>query len=400
MRETALDEMFAEFEADALTIFRPPGVAAAQRRVRARRRRRRGLLAGLVALLVGAPTGALAVAGRDDRPPTPPTPTPGRLTERKVVVPGAAGALVDLRFVDARHGWALFDTCTREAPTDCRRTLGRTTDGGATWQGAALPVGDGGAQLMPVDERTLAVATGGRFLVTTDGGKTFTSRPGGPPYRDAWSVAETRSGFRLACPAEQEARGEDCDRFHLARLGRVPARTQPPLALDTNTRVDLVEGGDGRLWLASLRDGQATVVVSADGAATWRKLPPLTASATLTVSPDGGDAWLVDDRRGAVWRLVGDQWQPRPGMPHAPVDGGFAAAGDGAIFANSHGRVGFWVDGGYVDQPALRDALAHSGSSVVQVGRLTDGTLVLQGDGVWRIVGVGSGVDRTWTWFS
>ncbi|MEV6815322.1 hypothetical protein AB0M52_24830, partial [Micromonospora sp. NPDC051296] len=132
MRETDLDQMFAEFEATATSTFRPPGVAAARRRVQDRRRRRRGLLAGLVTLLLAGP-GAYALAGRDtDRiPPTPtPSPTPdGRLVERKVTAQGAAGSLTELRFVDSWHGWALFDTCGPDEDsgrTDCWRDLART----------------------------------------------------------------------------------------------------------------------------------------------------------------------------------------------------------------------------------------------------------------------------------
>ncbi|MGN9803241.1 hypothetical protein [Micromonospora sp. L32] len=398
MRETALDEMFAEFEADARTVIRPPGVAAAQARVRARRRRRRGLLAGMIALLLGGPAGAFAVAGRHDGPPTPPEPP--AMARRTVVVPGAVGELADLEFVDARHGWALFTTCTREAPTGCRRTLGRTTDGGATWQGSALPVSDGGAYLDALDGQTATVVTGQEFHVTTDGGRTFTRHPESEPPLEQRASPNSPSGFRLACPPELEARGQDCASFHLARVDSRPVRQQPPLTLDRGSAADLVEGNDGRLWVSTMTDGRTTVVVSADQARTWRKLPSVAAEGRPVVSPEGTDVWLVDGAERAVWHLVGDEWQPRPELPHRLSANGVAAAGEGAILVNSFGRVGFYVNGSYVDQPALRDALAHSGSSEVALRALRDGTLVLQGEGAWRIVGVGSGTDRTWTWFS
>ncbi|MGC5018785.1 hypothetical protein [Micromonospora sp. DT47] len=401
MRETAVTELFAELEADAVRTFRPPGATAAQRRVRERRHLRRGLLAGIAALLVGAPAGAYAVAGRDDAPrPTPPTVVSAPLSERKVTMPGAAGTLTDLRFVDARHGWALFDTCTRQAPTDCRRTVGRTTDGGVTWQSQQLPVSDGGAQLIPYDAERLTVATNREYLETTDGGETFARYAAGTPPLSARFASASPSGFRLACPAEQKERGEDCKRFQLAKVGPGPLRRQPPLSLDTDAAPQLIEGGDGRLWLATMKDGRSIVVVSDNRGITWQRLPVVNAPAMLAVSPDGKEVWLVDSGQGGVWRLAGDRWQQRPALPNVPIDGGFAAAGEGAIFVNSHGRVGFWVDGRYVDQPELRTALASSGSSVVGVGSLRDGTIVLQGDGAWRIVGVGSGVDRTWTRFS
>lgn len=406
MRDTALEEKFAELEADALTIFRPPGVAAAQRRVRQRRRWRRGLLAGITALLVGTPAGALAVAGRHDRLPiTPPSPTvtpAGALTERKVVVPGAAGGLTDLRFVDARHGWALFDTCTRETPTGCRRTVGRTTDGGATWQGRELPVTDGMAYLQPRDDRTLTVVAGQRYLVTTDGGATFTSHRVETPAEAARVAPASPSGFRLACPADKEALGQDCARFHLARVDDAPVPRQPPLALDADAAAQLVEGGDGRLWLATMKNGRSTVVVTDDQAKSWRKLSPVPAPAFLTVSPDGAEAWLVDGSQGgSVWRLAGDRWQQRPGLPDdTGWVGAVAAAGDGLLVVTSrYGGAGFWTDGRFLDLPELREALRGDSTAEARVEVLRDGS-VLFSYGRTQIIGTGRGAERTWTRFS
>ncbi|MEH0845097.1 hypothetical protein V6U81_22175 [Micromonospora sp. CPCC 205711] len=403
MPETVVTELFADFEADALPTFRPPGVAVARRRVRERRWRRRGLLAGLAALLVGAPTGVLAVDGRDAAPrPTPPALGSGPLPERTVTVPGATGRLTDLRFVDARHAWALLDGCTREAMVDCRQTVAWTSDGGVTWQGRGIPDSDGSGQLMPYDPEQLVVATDREYLLLSS---RFFASPadsvrrvptGAAPPLGAQSAWASPSGFRLTCPGEQQ----ECARFQLVRVGSGKAWQQPPLSLDADAGPQLVEGGDGRLWVTTMKEGRSTVVVSDNDGITWQRLPAVPAEARPAVSPDGTEVWLVDSGRGGVWRLVGARWQQRPGLPNVPLDGGFAAAGAGAILVNSHGRIGYWIDGRYVDQPDLRDALAHSGSSVVTVNSLPDGTIVLKGDDAWRIVGVGSGVDRTWTRFS
>ncbi len=394
MRETALDTMFAEFQADAVPTFRPPGVADAQRRARRRRRRRQSSLATLLALAVAAPAAGFAVAGRDGDQPAP------AVIERKVALPGVAGRLADLSFVDQRHGWALFDTCQPETASGCHRTVGRTVDGGLSWQGRELPVTDGEADLTAVDELTVVVTAGREYLLTTDGGETFSRHAVDAPPMALQLVDATASGFRLACPAEQEARGEACNRFHLARVGSAPVPRQPPLDLDPARTTNLVEGGDGRLWLAVTKYGRTDVVVSDDRAQTWRKLPPLRVRAYLTVSPDGAEAWLVGTDHGdPVWRLVDDRWEQRPGPPRKPDPGEFAAAGDGTIFLSSLGTVGFWVDGQYVDRPELRVAFARE-PGLVNVRVLRDGTLALSTTGSSRILGIGSGMDRDWIRFS
>ncbi|MGW4498523.1 hypothetical protein ACWENR_07890 [Micromonospora sp. NPDC004336] len=417
MRETALNEMFAEFEADAMTTFRPPGVPAAQRRVR-ERRRRRGLLAGVVALLLAGPGGAYAVAGRGGEP-TPPTPAPTvspspttTLPERRAALPGVTGKLADLHFVDARSGWALFDTCDANDPraTGCRRAVGRTADGGATWRPTApLDAPRGSAYLLPVDERTLTVAVGDSLVVTTDGGATWSRHPVGSPPRAAQAGVATRSGFLVRCPGSSGlgdgTRGTSCPRQELARIGAGPVRPQPRVALTPETDSQLVEGGDGRLWL-TVRDGdRLAVLVHTIGAATWRALPAVPGAARLLVSPDGTDAWLVtvpdgeSDATGPrkVWQLLGNRWERRPDLPSDAND--VAAANGGVLAVTGASGGGFWTDGRYVDSPELRAGLragltAGTGDSP-WVDVLRDGTVVV-GIGTVRIVGVGSGAVRAW----
>ncbi|MEU9505610.1 hypothetical protein AB0D32_04935 [Micromonospora sp. NPDC048170] len=417
MRETALDEIFAEFEANTLTSFRPPGVPAAERQVRDRRRRRRRLVAGVGALLLAGPAGAFVAAGRgaDPGPPAPtpvpsvsPTPT-GQLPERRVVLPGAPGELTELRFVDARHGWALFDTCDPGGPGDpdatgCRRTVGRTTDGGATWQPTArLADTKGLARLLPVDDRTLTVAVGDGYLVTTDGGAAWSRHSFGAPPPATQASTATRSGFVVRCPGRRGLEGRPCPRRELSRIGSGHVRPQPPVPLGQESDHRLVEGGDGRLWLA-VRDGdRLTVLVSADGAASWRKLPAVAGAGRLLVSPDGADAWLVSVREDGfdvtatkqVWRLVGSRWEQRPGLPDNVSD---VAAANGGILTvtGAYGSVGFWADGRYVDVPELRAALRYDTDATLSVEVLRDDTVVVS-TGSAQITGVGPGITRTWT---
>ncbi|MEU6072547.1 hypothetical protein [Micromonospora sp. NPDC047074] len=409
MRETALDEIFAEFEADALTSFRPPGVPVAERRVRDRRRRR--LLAGVAALLLAGPAGAFVAAGRGADPDPPaPAPTPsvsptstGQLPERRVALPGE---LTDLRFVDARHGWAIFDTCDSGDldATGCRRTVGRTTDGGVTWQ-QRMMLADvkGSASLLPVDDQTLTVLVHDGYFVTTDGGTRWFHHQLSAPPPAAQASAATRSGFLVRCPGENGLEGRPCPRRELIRVGSGPVRPQPPVALTEKTGHRVVEGGDGRLWLA-VRDGdRLTVLLSTDGAASWRKLPAVTGAGRLLVSPDGADVWLASVQEDGfdmavtkqMWRLAGSRWEQRPGLPDNTVD---VAAANGGILAvtSAYGNAGFWADGRYLDVPELRAALRYDTDPSPAVEVLRDDTVVVS-TGSARIMGVGSGVTRTWT---
>ncbi|RKN46374.1 hypothetical protein [Micromonospora endolithica] len=418
MRETHLDGVFADFEARTAPTFRPPGLAATGRRVRDRRRRRRGLLAGLAALLLAGPGGAYALAGRDgdDVPPTPapasPSPSPGGPpVSRRIVVPGVAGELRELRFVDARHAWALFDTCDPDddlASTDCRRDLARTEDGGASWRRIPLPgtandpTPGSRPYLLVTDDQQVTLAVAGRFLVTPDGGTSFTEHPMTDPPPVTQRALGTRSGFLLTCPAPNRFTGRACDRQELihAKRGRLPA--QPPVDLGPTADRQLVEGRGGRLWLSVVEGDRMTVVVSDDQGLSWRKLPPVPGARRLLVSPNGADAWLVsvdavDFQASAterVWSLEGDGWRTHVGLPDntlhvAAVDGGRL------VVTGAYGTVGFWTPAGYQDRPEVRvPSWAVSQETGIEV--LRDGTIVLENQRSWT-VGVGTGVERAWT---
>ncbi|MGK5740070.1 WD40/YVTN/BNR-like repeat-containing protein [Micromonospora sp. URMC 103] len=423
MRETDLDDVFAEFERRTAPTFRPPGLAAAGRRVRDRRVRRRGLLAGVVALLLAGPGGAYALAGRggDGNRPTPtPSPTASppddRPVRRTVTVPGVRGELRQLTFVDARHGWASFDTCDPEdvGSTDCRRDLARTTDGGVTWRRMVLPAVANeptttpeSLLLLPTDDQQLTVAIGDRYLVTTDGGASFTEHQIDAPPRVTRLATASRSGYLLRCPDDDRLSSHiPCARQRLMRVDGAAVPAQPPLDLAANADKSLVEGGDDRLWVAVRNGNRMTVTVSDDGAVTWRKLPTVAGAAGLLVSPDGTDVWLVsmNPESGTrlagpkrVWALRGDRWQEQPGLP----DDTFAAvaANDGVLAVTGvSGGGGYWVDGRYVDEPALGGRRRDGGEAFI-ARVLPDDTIVMSyPTGI--VLGTGPGVDRSWTWLS
>ncbi|MBQ1050386.1 exo-alpha-sialidase [Micromonospora sp. C51] len=417
MREINLDRLFAEFEATAAPTFRPPGVDAARRRVNRRRRRRRGLLAGLVALLLTGP-GVYATAGRDaDRDPPDPTPSPatpspapdGQVIERKVNPVGVAGRLAGLRFVDARHGWALFDTCGPDDSdrTGCRLDLARTADGGATWQRTPLPDTAnnprwaGPYYLLPLDGRNLTVGVPDGYLVTTDGGASFTEHPRESPPEVTRLAAATRRGYLLQCPGSGALIKLNCAEWELARIGAAKVPTQPPVILSGAASNDLIDGGDGRIWVTTRNGDWLTVAVSDDDGGTWQELPDVAGAARLLVSPDGRDAWLVNINEGfdapthkRVWRLDGDRWQERTQLP---PDTNSAAAVNGGLLAvtNPWGNVGYWTGDRYLDVPVLRRRLT-SGEHPPTVQVLPDDTIVITTP-TDTTLGTGPAQTRTWT---
>ncbi|MGC4886000.1 WD40/YVTN/BNR-like repeat-containing protein [Micromonospora sp. DT227] len=398
-----LEELFVEFETAAAPTFRPPGVADAQRRIR-ERRRRRGLLAGLLAVALAGPASALAVAHRGDRPgplPAPsvsPSEATGRLTVRTVTLPGVRGALADLRFVSSRAGWALFDTCpAEESVSGCRRTVARTTDGGVTWRPTDLPaVPDGLVQILPVDADTLAVTTRGGYLVTTDGGRTFTSHPYDAPPAAVRRVFATPSGLYLGCPPDGVRL--DCERRRVLRVSGGQHFRQPPVTMRSDTEDTLVEGADGRLWLAVWSAGRLTVVTSSDQGSTWRKLPTVAGARQLVLAPDGRDVWLIrTDRPNGTWRPAGEGWQPGADLPDDTAT--VAAPGDGLlVVADAYGGLGFVTGGRYAEVPELREALRTPAPDTA-LGVLPDGTITVRHGPSW-FLGVGRGTDRTWVRFS
>ncbi|MEV2237732.1 sialidase family protein [Micromonospora sp. NPDC049891] len=415
MREINLDQLFAEFEATAAPTFRPPGVSDVQHRVR-RRRGWRHLLAGWVALLLAGPVGAYVLTGADGEPlPPNPMPSPstalvpdGNLIDRHVGAPGATTAHVQPRFVDARHGWSYSDTCFgQDLIEDCERSLIRTTDGGATWRGITVPPSVAEPEsfdyleLLPLDAQRLVMRDGNRYFLTTDGGATFTEHPGeGPPTAALFFVA-TSGGFVIHCPGLNGLEPPACPRQQLTRIGGGGGVNQPPVVLASNYR--LAEGGDGRLWVGVKEEKKLTVAVSEDGAKTWRKLPPVTGAASLLVSPDGADVWLVDSQsEDAVpnptrtWRLVGDTWREGARLPGDTYS---VEAGDGGLLwlTRTKGGGGYFVDGRYTPVPEL-DGLWSDPKDVPYFRTLPDGTIELSSPPAIYL-GVGSGTDRTWIRF-
>ncbi|MEJ3744109.1 hypothetical protein WEI85_12530 [Actinomycetes bacterium KLBMP 9797] len=409
MADTRLEERFAAFEAQVTGTFRPAPITGMTTRVRRRRRLRRGLLTGFLAALVATPAGGYAVAGYHDdaRPGPTPTPTmtgPPRFdpVDRQIAVPGVTwrDAHVRLALTDAAHGWAFFERCEDEnESTTCTYALGVTADAGATWNATALGTRADGrpVNIYPLDGRTLAVhvITKG-FLLTTDGGATFTEYPESEPPVQAQRV-NAGGDFALLCPGatgfQDGASSVECARPQVYKIGAGAVTPQPTLRGDL---AELWQGGDGKLWLTSW-DGDVTrVAISYDSARTWQEVGPVPAAeAKLTLSPTGNEVWAVTDEPAGLWRLDGSRFVAQKGLPTEVFQHNVLAIGDGILLIKDGNddtlTGGFWQDGRYQELAGLRTV----GMSV-----LPDGTIVVVERGLTTVVGTGEGVHRTWTRFS
>lgn len=414
MGDIGLSERFARFEAEVPATFRPAPLAEVASAARRRRRLRRALFAGVLALLVGGPAGAVAVAGRHDGRPSPlpvpivqtarppsasPSPEAIHPVERSVTLPGVDIPTKHVYPLDARHAWVYYESCP-EDPGGCRYALGSTSDGGVTWQRANLPdlavdkqtvVG-----LFPVDARTASLyVLHKRFWLTTDGGATFTSYPdSSPPPQAQRAITYPSSGYRLLCPGavgfEDGASGVECDREQVVRIGSGPVPNQPTLP----GRLDWVfQAADGRIWLTSV-DGDVTrVALSTDDTRTWTDLGSVPGTPQLSVSPDGADVWLVVNHvpriPAAAWRLTGTRFVAQAGIPY---DFSGVAAGGGMLAGvtgdpGKVGSAGLWYGGAFHPIPGLMASW---------LGVLPDGSLTCgQPDGS-TLVGAGTGTARDW----
>jgi len=417
MAEAGIDERFARFEAEVPATFRPAPLAEVAARARRRRRLRRALFAGVLAIAVGAPAGAVAVAADHDgrpspfpppvvqlsRPPASATPEPIRPIERTAALPGVDMTGKQVYPVDATHAWVWYVDCTAEDnPGSCRYALGSTSDGGVTWHRANLPnLAADKADVIPiaVDARTFAFyALHKRFWQTTDGGASFSSYPATAPPRQALSAWARDPGdaFTLLCPGaigfEDGASGIECDREQVVRIGSGPVPHQPTLP---GRPAEVLQAGDGRIWLIT-NDGPVTrVAVSTDDSRTWTEVGSVPGQAALTVSPDGADVWLVEghtpDAAATVWRLTGTRFVAQAGSPEDL--GGATAMGGGMLVGAARtssigGSPGYWFGGAFHWIPGLQT----TGCNL-----LRDGTIACYGGQDQSfLLGVGTGTERTW----
>ncbi|MEV4510508.1 hypothetical protein AB0K00_16255 [Dactylosporangium sp. NPDC049525] len=362
MRESRVEEEFARFAEHAAGTFRPLPVDALPRR--SRRGRLRVWLAGIVVAVLAAGGGvALRPAGPDE-------PEGFRVTERPVVLAGVTGPH-QVRFADRRHGWVFFRNCGGGSP--CVPWLGRTTDGGRTWQRVTVPeVRDDDPvsvwYLEALDARHVSLLLAGMqkaSWTSADAGDTWI-RQDEPTYEEAY--------------ADLALRSPDTDRFSVAGdrlvidgvgdVGTVPVRTGMVVR-------DVVRLPDGALWAKldmAQRADETLLVFSADGA-TWQDVRHASTLARLYPSPARDDVWyrpLTGADTPLELLLPPGRGGAAPTQPRdTDIDGSVVAVGRGRLLVASPRR------GLYIWSPTGITLLPVPMGGAPRLKQLTDGSVQL-----------------------
>jgi hypothetical protein len=183
------------------------------------------------------------------------------------------------------------------------------------------------------------------------------------------------------------------------KIGEGTVQPQPAVLGDPQ---QVLQGIDGRLWLASYEltpDHGVTrtrLALSADDARTWTELGSVPGHAVATVSPDGREAWLVADHPSKLWRVSGSTMTAESGLPDN-IDGyQVTAVGDGVLAVSpttfgSPSSAGFWHDGTFT---------TLSGLNGIDARTLPDGSVTFTEKDGGCVIGIGSGLRRTWVQIS
>ena len=374
-----LAELLSETPWDRVEAGSTPqgGVEVARRSVR-RRRALRGVVAAVVALAL-AVTAAIALRGRLAEPPvigpTDAPTNPDSVPTRRIGLPGVGDNTPPLlKFVDRTHAWVLFDTCY-VVRSGCRRTLGKTGDGGRTWQPVGIPAVPGAPEdavynIAVLDASTMTLVVNlrpereprlpWRYLLTRDGGATFTSYPGSDPPLETQLATQG-----IYCTGMSGETGTACDNLSLVRAGVSPQSLPSGWPAATTFAS---KGGDGRIWLVRGRTDATDMMVGTDSGKTWKSLSWPEFANSLRLSPDGRDVWAVSHHR--MYQLVGEQWQLRYTLTDPDTTDGLVYLGDGLWFGWLGAGYGYWRDG--VFTTALPIADTH-----LDLQLLRDGTVVV-----------------------
>lgn len=286
-------------------------------RSRALRRRRLGLgtlaaltAAGLVLALTG-PTRDLADPSPEPSPTVPPGPGPV----------ARADTVTRMSFSTASSGVVITARC--RGGTDCRPPyrIFATDDGAATWRPVRSPV-EGTSEeplsIEAVDRATFALSTESRFLITRDGGRTWTALADRLVTEPLAALPE-RSQIIVGCLAPPEGCGNLVFGRDPASGVTRPLATQPNL---TDAAQQPMSSAAGRgLWVAAVgEDGVPVVAYSGDRGRSWRELDtplPFSANGVQVLAAPGSDRVFLtntalDSRASQVWRRDGPDgdWVP------------------------------------------------------------------------------------------
>ncbi|WP_327010152.1 hypothetical protein OHA72_24665 [Dactylosporangium sp. NBC_01737] len=368
MRESRVEEEFARFAEDAAGTFRPLPLHALPRRSR-RGRLRLWLVGAVVVVLTASGGAALRTAGRHDATPVPvPTPTPAptagfSFAERPVVLAGASGPH-HVRFADQQHGWVFYRNC--DGTGSCDPRLGRTADGGRTWQQRPLPDMRDADGTVPAwglvasdSERITLYSFSKIYWSSIDAGNTWTREDVAtyaarhePPLTPATTDRFITTGGRLKLDG-------------VGDVGVVPVRA--------GTRIREVVRTPGGLWALLEREqvsGRALLVYSANGT-TWQDVREEPSYTYLLPSADRGDVWYTGFRDGRLALLSAGKVIEQASPPPLEVPQGIVPIGGGRLLvATLRKELLVWSAGS-------AEPLAVPMPAQPSIGRLADGAVLI-----------------------
>jgi hypothetical protein len=261
---TRLEDRLALGRAELLDAIDQPPLAAIGARATARRRRRNSVRAGVALAAVAGVALAVVRPWAGDPPSVPDVadaPPPGAVyTGAEITVNGLdsmkgvhelPGIITDVEFPDIDRGYAIG--CDGH-----RCAIGRTTDGGLTWQSNALPAEMGtSVDLLPLPGEVLVATTGDHHAWTSsDGGLTWRRAP------------EPAGKVRSAGEGQLLRLGEDGVAVWAAQGFRGTLITQP--GIDVRW-VASRPAADGAWWVGGVErgSGRPAIAVSEDGGTSW-----------------------------------------------------------------------------------------------------------------------------------
>lgn len=192
--------------------------------------------------------------------------------------PNQRSSVLDLSFVDPRHGWVLAQRCTLGGV--CKLLVRVTIDGGQTWHSLPTP---GPSTRDVAAGAALSFAGFLRFATSRDGWARVSLTVG--RQDTTWSsVSVTHDGGRTW-------------------------RTDPRLA-----RISTLLPLAGTVWAIETSGGLVTVLISPDHGHTWHPAPeqPHVATVEQVIRGDLRSAWIVGEKNLIATRDAGTTWQQVP----------------------------------------------------------------------------------------
>jgi photosystem II stability/assembly factor-like uncharacterized protein len=239
--------------------------------------------------------------------------------------------ILDLSFVDARHGWVLGASCTASGDR-CVLVLRGTTDGGRTWQSLAAPrppvasrvaVGRAGftsgfLRFLTPEDGWAAAWTFGRggqtlgysLVVTHDGGLTWSDERGRGQIMALVPGGDTVWALRGSCPPYPAA--PPCPHTLLASADRGRTWRALPRQPRLFGHVQIVRPGVREAWVLSATPEASALSATHDGGLTWQRLADPCVKEGGTFYEDlaaytAGQLWLACGGEPASWAL-GTHW--------------------------------------------------------------------------------------------